>query len=50
MGCPLIECSCAQHATAGSGWIRIFGRNFRDLSDAPSFSSASRLSPVQLQV
>jgi hypothetical protein len=34
------------HATAGTGWIRIFGRNFGDLSDA----EPSRLPPVQLQL
>lgn len=33
------------HATAGAGWVRIFGRNFGDQSD-PS----SRLAPVKLQL
>ena len=34
------------HSTAGTGWVRIFGRNFGDLSNA----QPSRLPPVQLQL
>ncbi len=34
------------HSTAGSGWIRIFGRNFGNLSDA----EPSRLPAVQLEL